>query len=71
MPEWFSELYPTIVFWGILFLPPIWVLASREVSGLEKAAWFVGVFITSWLGLVVFLIYAKGYRRRADSAVTV
>lgn len=70
MLEWFNELYPSLVLLGVLFLPSIWILASREVAGLEKVAWFVGVFITTWLGLVVFLIYTKRYRRRASSATT-
>lgn len=70
MIEWLNELYPNLVLWGVLLLPCIWVLASRKVAGLEKVAWFVGVFITTWLGLVVFLISAKGYRRHAGSATT-
>lgn len=50
----------------ILLLPPLFVLFARQVTGIDKVLWFIGVLLTSYIGLMLFLIYLKLDSRRPD-----
>lgn len=58
------------VFQGLLvfffLLPPLLVLLSPRVHGVEKAGWVCLGFVFSWLGLAAFLI-TNAFRREARS----
>lgn len=50
---------PVIILLLFLLFPPFFVLRNRQVLGFEKVVWFVSVLVTSYMGLMLFLIYLK------------
>ncbi|MEX2500175.1 MAG: hypothetical protein WD397_15010 [Wenzhouxiangellaceae bacterium] len=49
-----------ITFIVLFIVPPLIALASKRTDGTDKLLWTVGVLLTSWLGLVVFLLVRRG-----------
>lgn len=50
---------PAVILLLLLLLPPLFVLRNRQVVGFKKVVWFVSVLVTSYIGLMLFLIYLK------------
>jgi hypothetical protein len=52
----------------VLSLPPLFVLASKRVSGGRKLLWFVLTSVFSWLAYLPFVLMTRAAGEAAASA---